>query len=284
MIPPSLRWLADKPGGAAWLEQLPDLFRTVCEAWDLQPDGAELSGNVSFVIPVRRGSERFALKLQWPHDECAHEAEALRRWNGDGAVRLMGHDADRHALLLEWCEPGTTIAAGRPADPIGTVAGLLQRLSILVDAPFHSLAEEAAEWAAGMHEEWEAAGRPCERALVDTAHDFLVDLKDSQGEQVLLHQDLHGDNILAATREPWLAIDPKPLAGERAFAVAPVVRSFEFGATREDTLYRFDRLTEELDLDRQRARGWTVGQTMAWAFDSNWSEWHFRTVRWLLEM
>ena len=146
MIPPSLRWLADKPGGAGWLEQLPDLLGAVCEDWDLQPDGGELNGNLSYAIPVRQQTRRFALKLQWPHEECLHEAGALRQWGGDGAVRLTDHDANRHALLLEWCEPGVTIAVAKPADPIGIVADLLRRLSVPADVPFRSLADEASAW------------------------------------------------------------------------------------------------------------------------------------------
>ena len=71
---------------------------------------------------------------------------------------------------------------------------------------------------------------------------------------MLLHQDLHGDNVLAAEREPWLAIDPKPLAGEREFGIAPIVRSRELGHSRREVLGRLDRLVTELGLDRERAR------------------------------
>ena len=73
--------------------------------------------------------------------------------------------------------------------------------------------------------------------------------------------------MLRATRQPWLAIDPKPLAGEREFGIAPIVRSSELGHGRAAVRYRFDRLTAELDLDRERARGWVLGQTLAWVFD-----------------
>ncbi len=113
--------------------------------------------------------------------------------------------------------------------------------------------------------------------------DRLESLSSSQGDQVLLHQDLHGDNVLASEREPWLVIDPKPLLGEREFAIAPIVRDFELGHSKRETLHRFDRLTSELGLDRERARGWTVGQTIAWALDSTYEETHVQTVRWLLE-
>ena len=93
----------------------------------------------------------------------------------------------------------------------------------------------------------------------------LRELRETQREQVLLHQGLHAENVLAAQREPWLAIDPKPLSGEREFAVAPIVRGAELVHTKRDVLYRFDRLTAELGLDRERARGWTIAQTVAWA-------------------
>ena len=69
-----------------------------------------------------------------------------------------------------------------------------------------------------------------------------MELRDTQGEQVLLHQDLHAENVLAAGREPWLVIDPKPLAGEREFAVAPIVRGTELGHSKRDVLHRLERL------------------------------------------
>ncbi len=101
---------------------------------------------------------------------------------------------------------------------------------------------------------------------------------------MLLHQDLHADNVLAARREPWLVIDPKPLSGEREFGIAAIVRSYELGHSRREVVYRLDRLTAELDLDRERARRWTLGQTIAWAFDGDRaSPLHVQTAGWLLD-
>jgi streptomycin 6-kinase len=121
-----------------------------------------------------------------------------------------------------------------------------------------------------------------ERRLIDAATQFLDDLPRTQGEQVLVHQDLHGDNILAGDREPWLAIDPKPLAAEREFSLAPIIRSFEFGHSVAQVIYRLDRLSAELQLDRDRVRQWTIAQSVAWGFDSTYADRHFETARWLL--
>jgi streptomycin 6-kinase len=100
----------------------------------------------------------------------------------------------------------------------------------------------------------------------------------------LLHQDLHGGNVLAARREPWLAIDPKPLAGEREFGPAPIVRSVELGRGEAAMRRRLDRLTGELGLDRERVRGWAFAQAIAWAFErAGVLPGHLETARWLLD-
>ncbi|MFL5935963.1 MAG: aminoglycoside phosphotransferase family protein [Gaiellaceae bacterium] len=219
------------------------------------------------------------LKLVHPHRESEHEADALELWNGDGAIRLVERDETGHVLVLERCEPGTPLSRLDADDALDVMISLLPRLWRPAGEPFHTLADEATWWASYLPEQdWSN-----EPALLDAALDAIAMLVPTQGEQVLLHQDLHFDNVLAAEREPWLVIDPKPLVGEREFAVAPIARSFELGHSKRDVLHRFDRLTAELGLDRERARGWTIAQTVAWTSDSKFHPRHVETARWLLE-
>jgi streptomycin 6-kinase len=232
---------------------------------------------------VTAEGEQVVLKVQDPHRESEHEAEALRLWDGAGAVRLLDHEPDEHALLLERCVPGTPLSAAGADTALDVLVELLPRLWKPAGAPFGTLAAEAAWWADSLEQSWERLARPFERKLLDAALEALQELPRTQGPPVLLHQDLHGDNVLAAQREPWLAIDPKPLAGEREFGIAPIVRSRELGHSRADVLARFDRLVSELSLDRDRARGWTIGQTIAWAFDGEAQRTHAEVARWLLE-
>jgi streptomycin 6-kinase len=56
----------------------------------------------------------------------------------------------------------------------------------------------------------------------------------------------------------------------------------ELGHGRREVLHRFDRLTDELGLDRERAGGWCVLQTVAWAIGSDHLARHIETARWLL--
>jgi streptomycin 6-kinase len=159
---------------------------------------------------------------------------------------------------------------------------LLPRLWQTAAAPFKSLTDAAKDWAETLYADWNATGRGCEQKLIDAAAEFLDHLPRTQGEQVLVHQDLHGDNVLAAEREPWLVIDPKPLLAEREFSLAPIVRSFEFGHSIAQVVYRLDRLSAELQLDRSRVRQWAIVQTVAWSFDSAYADRHFEAARWLL--
>ena len=252
------------------------LAAAVARDWDLRLGEPYPPGAAGFVVRAKLDDGTPAvLKLQHSHREDEQEADALERWDGDGAIRLLRRDDERHALLLERCESGTPLSEG-DADPLAVLIGLLPRL--WKDATgFRTLAEEAEWWLA----DGDLARMPA-NPLRDAAVALLRELVPTQGELVLVHQDLHGDNVLAAQREPWLVIDPKPLAAEREFSVAPIVRSFELGHSKRDTLYRFDRLCSELDLDRERARGWTIAQTMAWSYDSAFHTTHLETVEWLL--
>jgi streptomycin 6-kinase len=267
-----------------WLERAPDLVAQCVEEWGLQLGEPYEPGAAGYAVRVELEDGRQAvLKLIYPHRESEHEVDALALWDGHGAVKLLARDDDRSAMLLERCDPGETLAAAGPDVALEVLIGLLPRLWVVGGEPFHTLEDEASWWIGYLPEQWERSGRTVERRLVDAAVDALSLLSQSQGEQVLLNQDLHGDNVLAAEREPWLVIDPKPLIGEREFAVAPIVRSFELGHSKREALYRLDRLTADLGLDRERARGWTIGQTMAWAFDSEYDATHLETVQWLLE-
>jgi streptomycin 6-kinase len=184
-----------------------------------------------------------------------------------GAVRLFEHDADRHALLLERCSPGTPLSDVPADEALDTVVGLLPRLWKKAGPPFRSLQEESGVWAGELEQEWERAGEPFERRLVDAALEFWAAAYDAPGEQVLVNQDMHADNVLRADREPWLVIDPKPLTGEREFGIAALIRGGELGEGPDAVRYRFDRLTAELGLDRDRARGWAFSQTLAWSHE-----------------
>ncbi|MEU5548834.1 MULTISPECIES: aminoglycoside phosphotransferase family protein [unclassified Micromonospora] len=284
-IPDELTWLRSMPGGPEWLAGLPERLTTCARHWSLRVGPPFGHGTTSLVVPADLpDGTRAVLKLQFPDSESEHEATALHHWDGDGAVRLLAHDPDLRALLIERCDPGTPLRVLPLDDAVDAVVALLPRLWLPADRPFLSLAEAVRGWAVRLPAAWERAGRPYERRFVDLALDLLTGLAASQGEQVLVNQDLHASNVLRSTREPWLAIDPKPLVGEREFSAVPMVRGTELGHSPAAVRRRLDRLSAELGLDRSRVRDWTIGHTMAWSIagDTVFTD-HIEIVRWLLD-
>jgi streptomycin 6-kinase len=208
------------------------------------------------------------VKVQLPDDvESVHEADVLGFWNGHGAVRLLAHDPEHRALLLERCRPGTSLWEVPEEEALAIGAEVLRRLwrPAPDEHPYRLLADEAVRWAEELPHEWEVLGRPVERSVIDQALTALRDLPPTQEELVVCHQDFQGSNVLRAEREPWLAIDPKPMVGERAFDTASFLRDRRWGLTAETVRRRLDRLSAELELDRERMRLWGLAHTLAWS-------------------
>jgi streptomycin 6-kinase len=284
-VPTALGWMQKLPAGRRWLSELPACVERCTRKWKLLLDQPYPQSFVSVVFPARRPNGSAAvLKIQYPHEESENEPEALRLWNGNGAVKLFDYDAQDHALLMERCFPGEHLSNTGSQEALNVFADLLPRLWIPAGATFKSLAEEASDWLVRLPAEFNAAGKPFESALLDAALAAIAELRSNQGEQVLLNQDLHGDNVLRAQRQPWLCIDPKPLVGERELSVAPIIRGYEFGHSRDDVLHRLNWLSSELNLDRERARLWALAQTLAWGFEGTAVyDKHVETARWLMQ-
>ncbi|MEU6381957.1 aminoglycoside phosphotransferase family protein [Streptomyces bauhiniae] len=229
--------------------------------WDLRADGPPRSGVASLVLPVTAADgSPAALKVQHLDEECAGEATALLTWAGDGAVRLLAHDPPTGTLLLERLDEHRPLSAlPGTREAVGVLGALLARLTAHPAPPG---LRRLGDIARGMTERLPGALRTepdsaTRRLLTDCAA-ALREVADEPGDR-LLHWDLHYENVLASARAPWLAIDPKPLAGDPGFELLPAL------ANRYDpsgTRHRFDALTDALGLDRDRARAWTLARVL----------------------
>ena len=285
MTHPGLAWLEGSQEGRDWLDRLPGIVDACARQWSLTIGEPFTYAFASLALPADRADGSDAvLKVQYPDRESEYEAAALRLMDGEGAVQLLAYDEQRRALLLERAVPGTPLKELDLDRALDVLVDLLPRLWVPAGSPFRPLADEAAWWAGTIVEDFDRTGHPFERTLLDAALEAIETLSASQGTQVLVNQDMHADNVVRAQREPWLLIDPKPLAGEREFGIAAVVRGHELGHSRAAVVHRLDRLTDELHLDRERARGWAIAQTIAWAFDDREADPSLVEVaRWLWE-
>jgi streptomycin 6-kinase len=214
------------------------------------------------------------LKIGLPHFESAHEAEALRVWKGDGAVRLLDTDSASGALLLERCQPGTHLRA-LPEDAQDVVlAHLLRRLwrTPPPDHPFRPLSALTAMWAD------ETAAQPWPDAgLVRAGLQLLGELPMSATSHVVLATDLHAGNVLRAQREPWLAIDPKPFVGDPAYDATQHLLNCRTRLAA-DPLRLIGRFAEHLGIDSDRVRLWMFARLAADPRD-DWGDGWFDLAR-----
>ncbi|MGW6732552.1 aminoglycoside phosphotransferase family protein [Streptomyces sp. NPDC055013] len=247
--------------GRAFIAGLPDLTAGFLDRWELTVDGRPMHGVSALVLPVtRRDGTPAVLKLQLLDEESEGEPVALRLWDGDGAVRLLDHDKPTGTMLLERLDSSRMLA--HQPDVHESVLVIARLLAHLTSFPAPAGLRRLGDIAQDMLEQTPDALRqipdPEARRVVADCAAAVREVVDEPGDR-LLHWDLHDENVLASARAPWLAIDPKPLAGDPGFELWPALAN-RFDA--DDIRWRFDAMTDVLALDRARARAWTYGRLL----------------------
>jgi streptomycin 6-kinase len=250
------------PNWATWLERLPALTGALLTDWQLTVDGAPMHGFCALVVPVRTPAGRPAvLKVHLPDEESEHEHLALQHWHGRGAVQLLRADPHRYAMLLERLHP-EDLTDLWDIEACEVVAGLYSRLHVPALPQLRTLASYVARWTTALAEL--PRGAPVPRRLVEQAvslgRDFVV---DPASVGTMIHCDLHYENVLAADREPWLVIDPKPVSGDPHYEPAPMLWNrwgevTASGNVRDAVRRRFHTVIDAAGLDEDRARDWVV--------------------------
>ena len=258
---------------ATWLDRLPDLATALLAEWELERDGELMHGFCSLVLPVRApDGEAGVLKITFDgDDESEHEALALQRWGGRGAVRLLRADPHRRALLLERLEQRDLTGEWDLA-ACEVVADLYGRLHVPAAPQLRTVTSYVERWAAALGTLPRDA--PIPRRLVEQAGSLARQLvADPASTGRLVHGDLHYENVLAAGREPWLVIDPKPMSGDPHYEPAPMLWNrwdevVGSGDVRDAVRRRFHTLVDTAGLDEARARDWVVVRMV---LNAHWS-------------
>jgi streptomycin 6-kinase len=247
------------PDGRAWMAALPSLVSDLARQWGLTVSGESFRhGYTAVVLAVEQRGRPLALKLAWPREQVAGEADALVAWQARGMVELVTADRPRGALLLERLDASRSLA-DLPLTEAAAIAGaLMQTLAIEAPGSFPSLQAVAARLADQIPERQRALGDPVPRQWVGLAASLAAGLAREPGRS-LVHTDLHYDNVLASERpgRPWVAIDPSAAAGnpERSVAELLWTRADELSGSPA-IVGLLDTITENGQLDRARAVAW----------------------------
>ena len=276
MIPETIAEFAARHGesGADWLARLPEMVATYSTRWDVALAGPlPGSGGAAWVGGGTRadGSE-VVLKIAWPHKEAETEAAGLRFFAGRGAVHLLEADESEFALLVERCRPGDDVWQLPFEEANEVAAAVLQRLWRAPDSaravePITTLAATVEEWNASYASE--RGDYPAK--LVAEAARLGTDLASSASELVVVHGDFNPFNILRSRREPWLAIDPKPLLGDPAYDLAQYLANYSEIADATGDPKGFFRhaiafFARTLGLDPYRIAAWAFVKAIGWTW------------------
>ncbi len=275
-IPPDL--LSQRALGedwARWLDGLPRLATELLDEWRLRPVATELHGYCSLVVPVvDEDGEPGALKVTFDgDDESRHEGLALQHWGGRGAVRLRRADPHRRALLLDWL-PGPDLGDTWDVEACEVVAGLYGRLHVPALPQLASVSSYVERWLDELRDL--ARDLPVPRRYVEQALSIGPDLLADDTAPVVVHGDLHHHNVMADASGEWLAIDPKPVAGDPHYEPAPMLWNrmeeltgpLAVGSVRDGLRRRFHTLVDVAGLDEARARDWVIVRMVV---NASWS-------------
>ncbi|NYI08437.1 aminoglycoside phosphotransferase family protein [Allostreptomyces psammosilenae] len=264
------RWEGE--AGARWIEALPALVTEYCARWELIVDRVmDPGGRLSMSLLVTRADGTPAvLKFGWLNEETRHEAAALRIWGGRGAVRLLESDDATGALLMERLQPHISLRSLPEKRAMLEAEEVARRLWVAPgeEHPFRTVEDRRIELTRELYRYHRLPELEDARGLIDAALLVGAELAGDQPEQVLLHGDLHHGNVLAGERLPWLAIDPRPLVGERAYDLAWLVRErletlVATPGPRSATRRRIRELASALEVDEQRLLGWALFRSVA---------------------
>lgn len=248
--------------GREWINALPELFDKLCAKWRIVPDGDPMHGHLALVLPVRRDNEPLVVKISWMDDSNRCESRALEAWNGNGAVRLLAADPAGGAMLLERLDSRRNLST-IPFHEAITVSGrLLRRLAMPAPHGLPTASGVLTTLANQLTHRRESYGGAIPKPWIQRARELAIHLARSN-TNLLVNYDLHFENVLAGQREPWLAVDPKVVAGNVEYGIAQLLwTSVDAIIAGQGFDYCFDLLADAAEIDITLARSCTIVRTL----------------------
>jgi streptomycin 6-kinase len=272
--------------GQRYLAELPNLLDEAARRWDLTLGEPFLLSYNYVCAATRANGTPAVLKIGVPNRELTSEMEALRLYNGRGAVRLIDSDAERGLLIEERLQPGTMLVELQAQDDeqaTEIAAGVMQALWNPPPAQNHFI--KLTDWFGELKRlrpKFNGTTGPMPKLVVETAEGYIRELFTENEPPVVLHGDFHHYNVLKSGAE-WLVIDPKGVIGPRGYEVGPLLTNPLEGfwgapAERRRTARRIAILAERLGLERELLRRWGVAHCLLsgwWDLDSYGQGWEY---------
>jgi streptomycin 6-kinase len=267
--------------------QLPALLKEFERRWSLNLESHFTPVSYNRAFPGRRITDGIpiVLKVGVPNSELWSEIEALHAFDGHGIVRLIDVDRDAGVLLLEYAQPGTRLSSiVDDVQSVSIAVRIMRQLwaTAIPAGQFPTLAH----WFLAfdrLRSRFDGKTGPLPEELVERAEGYVAELIDAS-TPVLLHGDLHHDNIVAAERQPWLAIDPKGVFGDPAYETATWMHNISAQFIQQRSVSevqqrRVAQFAEELALDSERIGAWGFAHCIlsaCWSLEDGEKGWDWQ--------
>ena len=263
--------------GKQWLDDLPRIIEELSEHWSLTVEKPFPNLSYNFVAPcVCKEGSGAVLKIALPlnNPEIFNEAEFLRTAEGKGMVKLLNSDENHRAILLEKLTPGKHLKEIFSWDEAKTIEIAIRTMRrIFRKPPPDSTFRGLDEWFNNFFEKAPKTMFP-PKFLCKTG-EFFEEL--NVAPKFLIHGDLHHENILSATRETFLAIDPKGIIGNIGYEIAVFLNNHLWWLAKKPYLsakldFAVRKFTEAFEIEPRDLRKWAFAQIVLsawWTFEDN---------------
>lgn len=247
--------------GNTWLDKLPNLIARCADRWQLTLLGPipDLSLNYMEYVVTSTGEDAVLKIGVLPH-EVQGEITALQLYNGKGIVRCLDADIALGAFVLERLSPGHMLTSlGDNVQETQAAAQIMKTLPIPCPAE-HGLPTFAGWLEKAFARLRRTYGPDCEplgRRLVEHAEAAFRAIEADKQADMLLHGDLHHENILFDAHRGWTAIDPKGAIGDATLDVAHFINNqlpdtLTLAEKRRRIEERIEIISSELGVSREK--------------------------------
>jgi streptomycin 6-kinase len=261
-----------------------ELFQPYLRLWDLEPEGEPFATDFSWLCPVRRGAEPALLKVLKPASDEGRGADLLAWYDGKGAVRLLR--AAERALLMERAHGRQSLSAMALAGSDRQAAEILSATMLSLLAPRSAPPPQGLE---SLEQRFAPLLRATDAALQRAAASARA-LLAAPLDRVVLHGDLHHENVIDGGARGWLAIDPKGMLGERSYEAANILcnpaAAGAFVRRPERFRWQARHFGDSLAVPPERVLAFALahaGLAICWSLEDGTDPAHWRACTALLE-